>query len=166
MQEKNERDIPNSQAPNLDSFMELLPIFRLVEENPQFMADPSAAPICQMMEDYYQKIGFNPPWIGYFSFENGELTGTGGFKGPPVNGTVEIAYGTFEPFRQKGVGAGICRELVLLALKTDPDVRITARTLPENNFSTKILEKNGFEFSGTVQDPEDGEVWEWVFKKE
>nr|WP_035455744.1 GNAT family protein [Algoriphagus terrigena] len=146
--------------------MELLPISRTVDENPRFMADASAAPICQMMEDYYEKIGFSPPWIGYFSFEEGELTGTGGFKGQPVNGAVEIAYGTFEPFRQRGVGAAICRQLVLLAQKSDPSVKITARTLPENNFSTKILEKNGFEFSGTVQDPDDGEVWEWVYRKQ
>ena len=145
--------------------MELLPIFRRVEENPQFMTNPSAAAICLMMEDYYQKIGFNPPWIGYFSLENGELTGTGGFKGRPVNGAVEIAYGTFEPFRQKGVGSCICRELVLIALKADASLSITARTLPESNFSTKILEKSGFEISGTVQDPDDGEVWEWVYKK-
>ena len=54
----------------------------------------------------------------------------------------------------------------ILALKTNPSVRITARTLPENNFSTRILEKNNFTFTGEVNDPDDGEVWEWAYKAE
>ena len=91
--------------------------------------------------------------------------GSAAFKGPPKDGVVEIAYGTFEPYRQTGIGTEICKLLVELALKTDPAIRITARTLPQQNFSTKILETNGFEFSGMVNDPEDGDVWEWVYKK-
>jgi hypothetical protein len=35
--------------------------------------------------------------------------------------------------------------------------------LPEENFSTKILKKNGFKFSGVVNDAEDGDVWEWIY---
>jgi hypothetical protein len=50
-------------------------------------------------------------------------------------------------------------------LKTNTAVKITARTLPQRNFSTKILEKNEFEFAGIVNDPEDGDVWEWVYQK-
>jgi len=57
----------------------------------------------------------------------------------------------------------MCRLLVELALKTDPNLRITARTLMEENASTKILKKNGFQFVGSVIDPDDGEVWEWVY---
>jgi hypothetical protein len=38
-----------------------------------------------------------------------------------------------------------------------------ARTLPEKNFSTRILEKNAFKFMATVNDLDDGEVWEWEF---
>ena len=98
-------------------------------------------------------------------WKNGGLVGCGAFKGAPQNGAVEIAYGTFEPFRQKGIGTEICKLLVELSLKTDPSVTITARTLPQKNFSTRILEKNGFIFSGTVNDPDDGDVWEWVYLK-
>jgi hypothetical protein len=43
---------------------------------------------------------------------------------------------------------------------------ITARTLPEENHSTKILRKNSFTFVGSVMDPEDGEVWEWMYNGE
>jgi len=59
----------------------------------------------------------------------------------------------------------IGKPLVDVSLKTDPSVSITARTLPGKKFSARILQKNGFIFSGTVNDPEDGEVWEWVSPK-
>ena len=35
----------------------------------------------------------------------------------------------------------------------------------EENYSTRILRKNGFKMTGQVIDPEDGEVWEWAFEK-
>ena len=117
-----------------------------------------------MTIDFYKKVGFVPPWIGYYVKQDGYLVGCAAFKGQPVNGTVEIAYGTFEQHRKQGIGTAICKHLVDLSLNTDPSVKITARTLPEENFSTRILKKNNFIFSGIVHDPEDGEVWEWVFK--
>ena len=49
----------------------------------------------------------------------------------------------------------------MLSRQTDSSIRITARTLMENNASTQILRKNGFEFKGIVFDEEDGDVWEW-----
>jgi RimJ/RimL family protein N-acetyltransferase len=144
--------------------MKLIPIKERLEENIKFNRNPLCQEILQMTIDFYGKVGFTPPWIGYFAEENGELVGTGGFKGRPVNGTVEIAYGTFEKYRNQGIGTRICRKLVELSLKRDPYIRIKARTLPEKNFSTRILEKNNFIFNGTTDDPEDGEVWEWVFE--
>ncbi len=145
--------------------MELIPIKETLEENSNFTDDPLLHDILSMTIEFYKKIGFTSPWIGYFAKENNILVGSGGFKGAPVNGTVEIAYGTFENWRRKGIGTQICRELVDAALLANPMVRITARTLPENNFSSRILQKNGFAFIGTVNDPEDGEVWEWEFMK-
>lgn len=114
-----------------------------------------------MQVGYYSKIGFHPPWIGYLAFVNGTPVGMGGFKGRPVDNKVEIAYFTFPGKEGQGVGTQTCRALVKLALASDPRVEVTARTLPENNASTRILAKNGFVLAGTVQDPEDGQVWEW-----
>ena len=118
-----------------------------------------------MTIEYYTKIGFEIPWIGYFASIDNVLVGSAGFKGKPVDGRVEIAYGTFPRFREKGIGAEICNRLVQLSLKTDPSVRICARTFAEENYSSKILTKNRFELRGTVMDDEDGEVWEWEYKK-
>ena len=48
-------------------------------------------------------------------------------------------------------------------MKTDPTIQIIARTLMEDNASTKVLKKNDYKIEGVVTDPEDGEVWEWRF---
>jgi len=37
--------------------------------------------------------------------------------------------------------------------------------LPENNASAGILKRNGFIMGGKVWDEEDGDVWEWFYKK-
>lgn len=144
--------------------MELIPVLEHVEENSVFTNDPLCQDSIFMSIDFYKKAGFNPPWICYYVKENEDLVGCAGFKGKPINGQIEIAYGTFEKFRKRGIGTKICRILVDLSLRTDPDIRITARTLPENNYSTRILRKNKFQFSGNVIDPEDGDVWEWEYK--
>jgi|SRR5688572_4932901 len=144
--------------------MELTPIKENLEENTEFVNNPLCQETIYMTIDFYKKIEFVPPWICYYAKQNDNLVGSAAFKGPPKNGTVEIAYGTFEKYRNQRIGTKICKSLVDLSLKTDPTVRITARTLPEKNFSTRILEKNNFEFIGSINDPEDGEVWEWEFK--
>ena len=144
--------------------MKFLLIKERLEENKEFVNNPLCRETIYMTIDFYKKIGFAPPWICYYAEQNGELVGSAGFKGKPINNTVEIAYGAFEKYRNKGIATEICRQLVELSLKTDPSVKITARTLPEKNFSTRILEKNHFVFTGVINDPEDGEVWEWEYK--
>jgi ribosomal-protein-alanine N-acetyltransferase len=145
--------------------MTLLPIKQTLEENETFAKNPLCNESLSMCIDFYKRVGFNPPWICYYAEENGELVGNAAFKGMPINNTVEISYGTMEKHRQQGVGTRICKQLVELSLATDPSVKITARTLPEKNYSTRILEKNNFALLGFVNDPEDGEVWEWEYKK-
>ena len=145
--------------------MDLIPISEHIEDNKEFTDNPLCQETIYMTIDFFKRVGYKKPWISYYAMKNGGLVGCGAFKGAPQNGTVEIAYGTFESSRQKGIGTEICKLLVDLSLKTDPSVTITARTLPQKKFSTRILEKNGFIFSGTVNDPEDGDVWEWVYPK-
>jgi ribosomal-protein-alanine N-acetyltransferase len=144
--------------------MELIPVLEHLHENPEFVSDPKCQESLQMTINFYKTVGFLPPWICYYVKENQDLVGCAGFKGKPVNGQIEIAYGTFEEFKNQGVGAKICKIMVNLSLRTDPMIRITARTLPENNYSTRILQKNKFQFIGNVNDPEDGDVWEWEYK--
>ena len=144
--------------------MELLPIKKSPDENKEFINNPLCQDTIYMTLDFYKKIDFIPPWICYYAKQDGNLVGSAGFKGQPMNGAVEIAYGTFEKYRKQGFGAAICKALIDLSVKTDPSIKIRARTLPEKNFSNRILKKYNFEFIGTVYDPEDGDVWEWEFQ--
>ncbi len=121
--------------------MERISIKKELDENKEFTSNPLCQDSIYMTIDFYKKVGFSPPWIRYYAKQNENLVGCAAFKGQPVNGIVEISYGTFEQYKKQGVGTLICKQLVDLSLKTNPSVRITARTLPEENFSTKILEK-------------------------
>ena len=144
--------------------MKLIPIHQTLEENDQFLNHPDLELALPMTIEFFDKIGYNPPWIGYVAQLDDTLVGSAAFKGKPKNGRVEIAYGVFPQYQQKGIGTEICKQLVSLALQTDPMVTVMARTLPEPNYSTRILKKNNFVYLGTVWDDEDGMVWEWEYK--
>ena len=146
--------------------MLLLPIDTDQTKNVRFKENPECVPILNVYPDFYQRVGYNKPWIGYFvTIDRDAIVGAGGYKGKPRKGKVEIAYGTFKRYEGQGIGTEICRQLVLLSQNTDPAIRITARTLQDGYASIKILKKNGFECLGIVHDEEDGEVLEWELKK-
>jgi [ribosomal protein S5]-alanine N-acetyltransferase len=58
---------------------------RVIKINEDATADFYASPECQdvssSMNDFYPKIGFNMPWVGYFVFDHHQVVGTGGFTG-------------------------------------------------------------------------------------
>lgn len=144
--------------------IELVPIRERLEENTTLLNHPDCRETLEMSVMFYARVGYSPPWIGYYASLNGTLVGNAGFKGRPIDGKIEIAYATFPAFQQQGIASAICHALVKLAKSADPSVRVMARTLPEENYSTRILKKNGFVFQDTVTDPDDGEVWEWEYK--
>lgn len=125
---------------------------------------------CQMLlksyDEYYQTIGFNKPWVGYFVMSQNKIVGSCGFTGKPQEGKVEIAYWTFKAFEGQGIASFSCQELVSISRKTDSTLLITAKTAPEYNASTKILQNNGFQYTGIVQDHEIGDAWLWTIPAE
>ena len=120
-----------------------------------------AAEVVQATTQLYRSVGYEPPWIGYLTIENGTCVGTCGFKAPPQNNRVEIAYFTFPGHESRGVATRMASELLRLAFAKMPAVTVAAQTLPEENASTSILKKLRFRLVGTVEHPEDGLVWEW-----
>ncbi|MFI5154120.1 MAG: GNAT family N-acetyltransferase, partial [Chitinophagales bacterium] len=146
-----------------NSMIQFILIHPTLDQNAEFLNHPICKDGIHASIEYYKTVGFNPPWVGYFVKMNNDFVGSAGYKGKPVNHKIEIAYGTFPEFQRRGVATAICREMVNLALETDPSLIISARTLPEFNYSTKVLMKNGFKFSGAVWDKDDGEVWEWIY---
>lgn len=104
------------------------------------------------------------PWIHGFALKHqasGKFVGRCGFKGPPVEGMVEIAYGVEPEFQGKGYATEAAAALTHYALGTGLVTLIRAHTLPESNASARVLTKCGFKMVGEVTDPEDGLVWRW-----
>ena len=80
---------------------------------------------CEMSAVWYPKVGYMPPWIGYLSVVEGAVVGGGGFKEPPQDGRVEIAYFTAPGFEGRGHATRTARELISIAQGTDPALLIT-----------------------------------------
>jgi RimJ/RimL family protein N-acetyltransferase len=82
---------------------------------------------------------------GWLVLLDGVAIGECGTHGPPdPGGSVEIGYGLAAPFRGRGHGTEVVRQLTALLLGR-PDVRrLTARVLLDNVPSQRVLEKNGF----------------------
>lgn len=113
------------------------------------------------LKELYDRNGFVTPWIGYLAREGHIFVGTCSFKSPPENNRVEIAYFTFPGNELRGVATAMARKLVGLAFHENPELIVAAQTLPTESASTRILKKLGFTLAGTVDHPEDGQVWEW-----
>lgn len=123
-----------------------------------------ATEVVKATTQLYRAVGYEPPWIGYLAIENGTCVGTCGFKSPPHNNRVEIAYFTFPGHESRGVATRMASELIRLALNNMSAVTIAAQTLPEENASTSVLKKLRFRLVSTVEHPEDGLVWEWQLR--
>jgi ribosomal-protein-alanine N-acetyltransferase len=81
------------------------------------------------------------------------LIGSGGYKGPPADGTAEVGYGIVSDRRRRGFASEATRALVTRAF-ADPDVRrVIAETLPELAGSIRVLEKCGFRLTGAGSEP-------------
>ena len=113
----------------------------------------------------YDSVGFQRPWICFFAELEGRVVGTCGFKGPPGDGKVEIAYFTFPGEESRGIATSMALLLIEASRCADPGLRITAQTLVDRNASHRILEKLGFRVADRLHDPEDGDVLEWELPK-
>jgi len=116
---------------------------------------------CQVTADLYRRVGYVEPWVGYVAVVNGRGVGGGAFVGPPIDSCVEIAYFTLVEQRGHGCASQTATALVAIARARDPKVKLKAFTLKEENPSTRILRRLGFELAGIAHDSDEGEVWEW-----
>lgn len=144
--------------------MKLKPITQQEDKTNELYASADCQTLLAMYDDFYTKIGYNFPWIGYFVVKQDKIVGSCGFVGQPKDKKVELAYWTFKEFEGQGIASFACKELVAIAKQTDLIVTITAKTAPEKNASTKILENNNFVFTEIVQDDEIGNAWLWTHK--
>jgi len=108
------------------------------------------------------------PWVygfGVLHLQDDRMIGMGGYKGPPdSDGVVEIAYGIVPAYQGHGYATEVARALVAYAMEGGLARTIRAHTMPEQNASTRVLEKCSFRWLGEVIDPEDGAVWRWEYR--
>jgi [ribosomal protein S5]-alanine N-acetyltransferase len=120
--------------------------------------------VVQQTRHLLQTVPREVPWGGYLAADGGVIVGMCGFKtGPQDDGSIEIAYGTCPPFEGRGYATAMAHRLTAMALASSKVRRVIAHTLPERNASTRVLEKLGMTCIGAVIDPEDGQVWRWVY---
>lgn len=94
--------------------------------------------------------------------EIGSVVGSGGYKGPPLDGEIEIGYEVAPGFRGQGYATAAARPLVDQIRDMDRGVeRVVAHTLAVENASGSVLRKVGFQRTGTGTDPDEGTVWRW-----
>ena len=126
----------------------------------------SPADRAQVSPAWLEQMRTSPPsaWTHGFAMVDratNAAVGSAGFKGPPADGMVEIAYGVDPEYQGRGYAKEAAAALVDFAF-SNGDVRVVrAHTLPEKNASTSVLTACGFEFLGQVMDPDDGLVWRW-----
>ena len=134
-------------------------------EKPLASVSDLTSQVVEATTQLYNAVGYEPPWIGYLALEDGSCVGSCGFKSPPKDNRVEIAYFTFPGHESRGVATQMASALIRIATHKTPGVIVFAQTLPEENASTSILKKLQFSFVGSVEHPEDGMVWEWQLSK-
>ena len=65
--------------------------------------------------------------------------------------TAEIGYYIAEPFWGQGIGTEAVRQLCQYIFKNTNIIRLFAEPFAYNTASCKILEKNGFQYEGTLR---------------
>ena len=107
-------------------------------------------------------------WWTYFPIhkQDNKLIGSCGYKGKPTSdGTVELGYELATDYRNRGLATEMTKGLIENAFKDDRVKLIIAHTLGQDNPSTKVLIKCGFEKVEEINDPEDGLIWKWELKR-
>jgi RimJ/RimL family protein N-acetyltransferase len=107
-----------------------------------------------------EKSAPRDPWVHGFNVADdaGLVVGLGSFKGPPVDGVVEIAYAIEPEHQGMGYATHAARALAAFAFDSGQVGLVCAHTLPTGIASQRVLLKAGFAKIGEVIDPEDGLV--------
>lgn len=105
------------------------------------------------------RAGFAPS--AWMIVEAGEIVGLLSAVRPPADGELAIGYGV-APSRQRRGAASRAVADILRWAESEPRVRrVTAETSTANLPSQRTLERNGFQITGTREDPEDGPLVCW-----
>lgn len=140
--------------------MKLIPITPALAATGPVAGSAFLRALCEANLAMYPAGGPVPPWMAYLAKESGSFVGVCAFKGPPDAHGVEIAYFTFPENEGQGVATRMATALIGIAARHGVNP-VRALSLPSNGASIRILEKLGFRRAGSLEHPQDGEVWVW-----
>jgi [ribosomal protein S5]-alanine N-acetyltransferase len=123
---------------------------------PRFILDAAVAAL---------KGGKPPLWFSPFLFVEGispRAVGSGGFKGAPSNGRVEIGYGVAGECRGRGIATEAIARLARVAFRQPDVVEVFAETAMDNGPSQRVVQKAGFRHTGQRDAGRDGVVDQWL----
>lgn len=104
---------------------------------------------------------WHSPWLFLISGP-GAAVGTGGFKGAPAHGRVEIGFGVAESCRGRGYATQAILCLVEIARSQDHVNEVYAQCAISNVASRRVIEKCGFSHIGQQTTEADGLVDQWL----
>jgi RimJ/RimL family protein N-acetyltransferase len=93
---------------------------------------------------------------------DGDVVGSCGFKGAPVNRRVEIGYGVSPSHRKRGYATRAVRELLARAFASGLVDEVLAEVNAANEASTRVVGKLGFRSFGTRVDADGEPLVQWV----
>jgi RimJ/RimL family protein N-acetyltransferase len=146
-------------------------VSRTRDEVAATLAEMDDATRAQISADWMAKFnasGFQDPWVHGFHLilADGTNVGLGAFKGPPVDGVVEIAYAVLPEYQGRGHATTAARQMVEYALRSPQVSKVIAHTLPSGVASQRVLVKSGFTHTGEAIDPDDGLVWRFEITRD
>jgi RimJ/RimL family protein N-acetyltransferase len=148
-----------------------LKLLEALQRDPAAFAELIGSPIPDGWPEFPESIEFSivklgeapdeSDWWLHFFLADKRMVGSGGFVGPPTDGTIEIGYEIAPAFRGRGYATAASRALIDKALSTGSVDTVVAHTLAAENPSTSVLRRLGFRFVAELPDDEQGSVWRW-----
>jgi [ribosomal protein S5]-alanine N-acetyltransferase len=131
---------------------------------------PGALPPQSILKGAVQALRNGEPsiWFSPFVFllsNPARAVGSGGFKGDPASGRVEIGYGVAEACRGRGIATTAVQQLCVLGLRQHDVIEVYAESAADNRASRRVLEKALFHRIGERETNEDGCVDRWIFAR-
>jgi RimJ/RimL family protein N-acetyltransferase len=125
-----------------------------------FIVGPEVSP--DFLDQLRQREATDSWQDGFGVLLGKKLIGLCSFAGPPSeDAVVEIAYGIAPDYEGRGYATAAARALIEYAKGTGQVCSLRAYTLPQENASTRVLQKCGFIFVGEAMNSQDGKVWRW-----
>lgn len=131
-------------------------------------AEPGALPpafVAQRALDWIAE-GRSEFWCASFIVVRGDgrIVGGCGFKGEPVDDRVEIAYAIPPSQRRQGSAAAAVQALLAIAFAQGVN-EVVAEILPDNVASLGVVQKHGFQYTGSHVDDDGDSVGMWVARR-